>query len=89
MNGTKRDIDPASELLEEEEEQALPESDQDIDLAAAAGPLASAATATAAAIPASLERIVVLPSCARPAFRPSSCLASTARWPPLPRSASS
>ena len=40
MNGTKRDIDPASELLEEEEEQALPESDQDIDLAAAAGPLA-------------------------------------------------
>src|SRR5215475_6281577 len=40
MNGTKRDIDPASELLEEDEEQALPESEQDIDLAAAAGPLA-------------------------------------------------
>ncbi len=39
MNGTKRDIDPASELLEEDEEQALPESEQDIDLAAA-GPLA-------------------------------------------------
>src|SRR5499426_1294456 len=40
MNGTKNDIDPASELLEEDEEQALPESEQDIDLAAAAGPLA-------------------------------------------------
>jgi excinuclease ABC subunit C len=39
MNGTKRDIDPASELVEEDEEQALPESEQDIDLAAA-GPLA-------------------------------------------------
>ena len=39
MNGTKRDIDPASELLEEDEEPALPESEQDIDLAAA-GPLA-------------------------------------------------
>jgi excinuclease ABC subunit C len=39
MNGTKRDIDPASELIEEDEEQALPESEQDIDLAAA-GPLA-------------------------------------------------
>src|SRR5262249_42635826 len=39
-NGTKRDIDPASELLEEDEEQPLPESEQDIDLAAAAGPLA-------------------------------------------------
>src|SRR5262245_16393848 len=39
MNGTKNDVDPASELLEEDEEQALPESEQDIDLAAA-GPLA-------------------------------------------------
>src|SRR5262245_42353580 len=29
MNGTKRDIDPASELIEEDEEQALPESEQD------------------------------------------------------------
>src|SRR5438132_8146495 len=39
MNGSKNDIDPASELLEEDEEQALPEPEQDIDLAAA-GPLA-------------------------------------------------
>jgi excinuclease ABC subunit C len=39
MNGTKNDIDPASELLEEDEEQALPEPEQDLDLAAA-GPLA-------------------------------------------------
>ena len=39
MNGTKNDIDPASELLEEDEEQALREPDQDLDLATA-GPLA-------------------------------------------------
>jgi excinuclease ABC subunit C len=39
MNGSKNDIDPASELLEEDEEQALPEPEQDLDLAAA-GPLA-------------------------------------------------
>jgi excinuclease ABC subunit C len=39
MSGTKNDIDPASELLEEDEEQALPEPEQDLDLAAA-GPLA-------------------------------------------------
>src|SRR5262245_46941560 len=39
MNGTRNDVDPASELLEEDEEQTLPESEQDIDLAAA-GPLA-------------------------------------------------
>ena len=39
MNGTKNDIDPASELLEEDEEQALPEPEADLDLAAA-GPLA-------------------------------------------------
>ena len=39
MNGTKNDIDPATTLLEEDEEQALPELDQEIDLAAA-GPLA-------------------------------------------------
>ena len=39
MNGSKNDIDPASELLEEDEEQALPEPEADLDLAAA-GPLA-------------------------------------------------
>ena len=39
MNGSKNDIDPASELLEEDEEKALPEPEQDLDLAAA-GPLA-------------------------------------------------
>ena len=33
MNGTKGDIDPASELLDEEEEQALPEPEQELDLA--------------------------------------------------------
>src|SRR4030081_161572 len=40
MKGTKNDIDPATTLLEEDEEQALPELDQEIDLAAPAGPLA-------------------------------------------------
>jgi excinuclease ABC subunit C len=45
MNGTKNDIDPTTELLEEDEEQALPEAetaiDSAIDLAAPAGPLAA------------------------------------------------
>ena len=41
MNGTKNDIDPATELREEDEEPALPELKSDMDLAAAAGPLAA------------------------------------------------
>jgi excinuclease ABC subunit C len=41
MNGTKNDIDPATELREEDEEPALPELEQDMELAAAAGPLAA------------------------------------------------
>jgi excinuclease ABC subunit C len=42
MNGPRKDIDPATELLEEDEEAALPELEQEtaIDLAAA-GPLAA------------------------------------------------
>src|SRR3954449_9263217 len=40
MNGTKNDIDPAAELVEEDDEQALPEQEPAIDLAADAGPLA-------------------------------------------------
>jgi excinuclease ABC subunit C len=43
MNGTKQDIDPSTELLEEDDDQALPEQeaiDLAIDLAAGAGPLA-------------------------------------------------
>jgi excinuclease ABC subunit C len=39
MNGTKSDIDPATELREEDEEPALPELEQDMELAA--GPLAA------------------------------------------------
>jgi excinuclease ABC subunit C len=39
MNGTKNDIDPATELREEDEEPALPELEQDMELAA--GPLAA------------------------------------------------
>jgi excinuclease ABC subunit C len=39
MSGAKKDIDPATELLEEDEDQSLPETEQ-IDLAAA-GPLAA------------------------------------------------
>jgi excinuclease ABC subunit C len=41
MNGTKNDIDPATELREEDEEPALPELESDMDLAAGAGPLAA------------------------------------------------
>ena len=40
MNGTKSDIDPATDLVEEDEDQALPEQEPAIDLAAGAGPLA-------------------------------------------------
>jgi hypothetical protein len=38
MSGTPKDIDPSTELVEEDEEQSLPETDQGIDLATAAGP---------------------------------------------------
>src|SRR5882672_10550581 len=41
MSGTPKDIDPSTELTEEDEEQSLPESDPGIDLAIAAGPLAA------------------------------------------------
>jgi excinuclease ABC subunit C len=40
MNGTRKDIDPSTELVEDDEEQALPEQESAIDLAAGAGPLA-------------------------------------------------
>src|SRR5262249_59621779 len=39
MNGTRQDVDPSTELLEEDDEQTLPEQEA-IDLAAGAGPLA-------------------------------------------------
>ncbi len=41
MNGPNKDIDPTTELVEEDEDQALPEPEQDaaIDLAAPTGPL--------------------------------------------------
>src|SRR5262245_60477896 len=41
MSGTPKDIDPSTELVEEDEDQALPETDPGIDLATAAGPLAA------------------------------------------------
>src|SRR5215468_188553 len=43
MSGEKRDIDPSTELVEEDEEQSLPEVEREtaLDLAAAAGPLAA------------------------------------------------
>src|SRR3954454_22721488 len=44
MSGTPKDIDPSTELTEEDEEQSLPETDpgdSGIDLATAAGPLAA------------------------------------------------
>jgi excinuclease ABC subunit C len=39
MNGPPKDIDPSTELIEEDEEQPLPELDSGIDLAAASGSL--------------------------------------------------
>src|SRR5712692_11817686 len=39
MNTAKKDIDPTTELIEEDEEQSLPEQETGIDLAAAAGSL--------------------------------------------------
>jgi len=39
MAGRDKDIDPASELVEDDEEQALPESDELISLGESAGPL--------------------------------------------------
>jgi excinuclease ABC subunit C len=48
-NGARKDIDPATELLDEDEEQSLPELEREsaIDLAAAAGPLAAGRAAIA------------------------------------------
>jgi excinuclease ABC subunit C len=49
MNGTKKDIDPATDLAEEDEEQNLPDLEPaaEIDLAAGAGPLAAGRAAIA------------------------------------------
>ena len=49
MNGTDKDIDPASELAEDDEEQSLPELEHDaaIDLAAVGGTLAAGRAAIA------------------------------------------
>src|SRR5689334_2009798 len=41
MSGPKKDLDPSTELAEEDDEQSLPELEHDIDLAAASGPLAA------------------------------------------------
>ncbi len=41
MNVPKKDVDPATELVEEDDEQSLPEVESAVDLAAGAGPLAA------------------------------------------------
>src|SRR5215468_132378 len=41
MSGTPKDIDPSTELVEEDEEQSLPETDPGIDLGDVSGPLAA------------------------------------------------
>ena len=42
MAGRDKDIDPASELVEDDEEQALPDSDEpELDIGEATGPLAA------------------------------------------------
>ena len=41
MSVPKKDVDPATELVEEDDEQSLPEVETAVDLAAGAGPLAA------------------------------------------------
>jgi excinuclease ABC subunit C len=41
MSAPKKDVDPATELVEEDDEQSLPELETAVDLAAGAGPLAA------------------------------------------------
>jgi excinuclease ABC subunit C len=41
MNVPKKDVDPATDLVEEDDEQSLPELETAVDLAAGAGPLAA------------------------------------------------
>jgi excinuclease ABC subunit C len=50
MNGTRKDIDPTTELLEEDEDQTLPEQESAIDLAAGAGPDATGQLASGRAV---------------------------------------
>ena len=50
MNGTRKDIDPTTELVEEDEEQTLPEQESAIDLAAVAGPVATGQLASGRAV---------------------------------------
>src|SRR5262245_43821526 len=45
MSVPKKDVDPATELVEEDDEQSLPELETAVDLAAGAGPLAAGLTA--------------------------------------------
>jgi excinuclease ABC subunit C len=49
MNGTKKDIDPSTDLAEEDEEQTLPDLEPaaEIDLATGTGPLAAGRAAVA------------------------------------------
>jgi excinuclease ABC subunit C len=50
MNGTKNDIDPTTELVEEDEDQGLPEPDAAIDLSAGVGPLGTGQLAMGRAV---------------------------------------
>jgi excinuclease ABC subunit C len=50
MNGTKNDVDPTTELVEEDEDQGLPEPDAAIDLSAGAGPLGTGQLAMGRAV---------------------------------------
>jgi excinuclease ABC subunit C len=49
MNGTRKDIDPATDLVEEDEESSLPEAEEStaLDLETASGPLAAGRAAIA------------------------------------------
>ncbi len=65
MSVPKKDIDPVSELVEEDDEQSLPEVETAMDLAAAAGPLAAGRAAI-------LRHIKHAPSA--PGSAPRTCL---------------
>ncbi len=47
MSGSKKDIDPSTDLAEAEDEATLPEVESDIDLSKSPGPLAAGRAAIA------------------------------------------
>ncbi len=67
MNGAKKDIDPTTELVEEDEEQTLPELEQDTAIDLRSMPATAAALVR---LPPAARRSRAMPSSRRP--RPAS-----------------